>query len=442
MPIQLSEHFTYGKLLRFTFPSIVMMIFISVYSVVDGFFVAKFVGATPFAAVNIVWPFIMILGSIGFMLGSGGSALVAKTLGERKTQKANQIFSLLIYTIITCSFLFAVLGLLFIQKILIWLGVTGILLKNCLIYAKVLMPAVPALMLQVIFHTFMVTAERPKFGMVITILAGIVNFILDAVFILAFDYGLKGAALATVISQIIGGGIPLIYFMFPNKSLLRLGYTKIYVSALLKSCGNGISEFLSNISMSIVGMLYNYQLLRIAGENGVVAYGVISYVNFIFLASFIGYSVGSNPIISYHYGAKNKTELHNLLHKSLRLISIVAVIMTASAICSALPIARLFIGYNSQLMQITAHGFQIYALSFLLAGFNIYASAFFTALNNGLVSAFISVFRTMISECLCVIILPLFFGVEGIWAAIIVAEIMALVVSVVCIISFKPKYGY
>lgn len=442
MTIQLSDHFTYSKLLRFTIPSIIMVIFISIYSVIDGIFVAKFVGSTQFAAVNIVWPFILILGSIGFMFGSGGSALVAKTLGEAHHYKANRIFSLLIYTVIFLGITLGTLGFFTIEKMLKSFGIEGQLLKNCIIYADILMPAVPVLMLQVIFHTFLVTAERPKFGLIITIAAGVVNFVLDALFILVFKWGLAGAALATAASQIIGGLIPLFYFILPNKSPLHLGYTKFNPRVLIKAATNGLSEFMSNISMSIVGIVYNYQMLRLIGESGVVAFGIISYVNFIFWATFLGYGTGSNPIVSFHYGAGNKDELKNLFNKSLHLIAIAAIILTTTAEICATEIAKIFVGYDADLTAMTAYGFRIYAISFLLAGFNIYASAFFTALNNGLVSATISFCRTLVFECLCVMILPIFFGLNGIWSAIIFAEIMALIVSVYFFIGLKKRYGY
>ena len=442
MKIQLSDHFTYGKLLRFTAPSVVMVIFTSIYSVIDGLFVSNFVGSTPFAALNIVWPFIMILGAIGFMLGSGGSALVAKTLGEGHKFKARQIFSMLIYTTLIAGAVFATVGVLLAKSLIAALGVEGALFDDCLTYAYILFPAVPALMLQVIFQSFMVTAERPQFGLFITVFAGVANFVLDALFIIVWKWGLAGAAWATAASQIIGAVVPLIYFALPNKSLLRLGRTKYYSSALWKACSNGVSEFLSNISMSLVGILYNYQLLRLTGESGVIAYGIIGYVNFIFLATFLGYGVGTNPIVGYHYGAQNKAELHNLFGKSLRLIAVAAVVLTSIAEITAPLIAAVFVGYDAQLTAMTAYGFRIYAISFLLAGFNLYASAFWTALNNGLVSACISFSRTMIFECLCVLILPIFFGLNGIWAAIIVAETAALTVSVTFWIRLKSRYGY
>lgn len=442
MQIQLSEHFTYSKLLRFTAPSIAMMVFISIYSIVDGLFVSNFVGEIPFAAVNIVFPFFMILGAIGFMIGSGGSALVAKTLGEKKKFKANQIFSLLVYTTVAIGIFVSVLGVTFIKPIITALGVEKALLENCLAYSYILLPAVTPFMLQFIFQSFLITAERPTLGLCVTILAGGTNIVLDALFIIVFNWGLQGAAYATVISQIIGGIIPLIYFISPNKSALRLGKTKLYVTALVKACTNGLSEFMSNVSMSIVSILYNYQMLKMVGEGGVVAYGIVSYVNFIFLAVFLGYSTGSNPIVSYHYGAENTDELKNLFNKSLKIIGAFALVLTLSAEVSALQLAKIFVSYDAALLDMTAKGFRIYAVSFLLAGFNIYASAFFTALNNGLISAVISFCRTLVFECLCVLILPIFFGLTGIWSSIIVAEVLSLTVSICFWVKFKQTYGY
>jgi len=442
MVIQLSDHFTYGKLLRFTVPSVIMVIFTSIYSVIDGLFVANFAGATPFAAVNIVWPFIMIISAIGFMFGSGGSALVAKTLGESHNYKANRIFSMLIYLTMVVGIVFATVGLLLIKPILLACGVEGELLAQSMLYARILFPAIPALMLQVMFQSFMATAERPKLGLFVTVFAGVCNFILDALFIIVLKWGLAGAAWATAASQFIGAAIPLLYFAFPNKSLLHLGRTKLYIKALIKTCTNGASEFMSSISMSLIGILYNYQMLRFIGEDGVIIYGIITYVNFIFLAAFIGYTVGSNPIVGFHYGAGNKNELKSLLHKSLRLILAAAVILTFIAEISAPLIARIFVGKDAQLTAMTTYAFRIYSVSFLLSGFNIYASGFFTALNNGLISAVIAFSRTMIFECICVLILPILFGVNSIWSAITAAEIMALGVSFYFIKKMRGRYGY
>lgn len=442
MEIKLSEHFTFAKLLRFTAPSILMMIFTSIYSIVDGLFVANYVGATPFAAINIVFPFLMILAAVGFMFSTGGSALIAKTLGEKDGFMANQIFSMLVYGSIIFGAVVSAVALLVLEPVLAAFGVEGELMVQSLLYGRILLPFIPVFMLQFMFQSFMITAERPKLGMFITVSAGVANVAFDALLIVYFEWGIAGAAWATVIGEIIGGVVPLLYFACPNGSALRLVKTKLYLKALIKSCTNGLSEFLGQISMSVVGILYNYQLLRIAGESGVVAFGVISYVNFIFLSVFIGYAVGSNPIVSYHYGAGDKKELKSLLKNNVIFIGISAIILTLLAESSARLLAMIFISDDEVLLDMTTYGFRIYALSFLLAGFNIYASAFFTALNNGIVSAIISVVRTLVCECGCVMILPIFFALNGIWSAIIFAEVIALCVSVVLILKYRKKYGY
>ncbi|MBP3687258.1 MAG: MATE family efflux transporter [Alphaproteobacteria bacterium] len=442
MEIKLSEHFTFAKLLRFTAPSVLMMIFTSVYSIVDGLFVSNYVGATPFAAINIVFPFLMILAAVGFMFSTGGSALIAKTLGEKDRFKANQIFSMLVYVSVIFGVFVSVVALVILEPVLQAFGVEGELLVQSLLYGRILLPFIPVFMLQFMFQSFMITAERPKLGMFITVSAGLTNAALDALFIVYFEWGVAGAAWASVIGQIVGGIIPLLYFACPNSSSLRLVRTKFYVGALIKSCTNGLSEFLGQISMSVVGILYNYQLLRIAGEDGVVAFGVISYVNFIFLSVFIGFSIGSNPIVSYHYGAKDWGELQSLFKKNVSCIGAAAVVLTLVAELSARFLANIFVGFDETLLTMTTYGFRIYAISFLLAGFNIYASAFFTALNNGIVSAVISVTRTLVCECGCVMILPIFFGLNGIWSSIIVAEVIALSVSVTLILKYRKRYKY
>ena len=419
MNIQLSEHFTYGKLLRFTLPSIVMMAFSSIYGVVDGVFVSNFVGADPFAAVNLIMPFLMILGAVGFMLGTGGSALVAYMLGVGNERKANETFSLLIYVLITLGAIFTVFGLLFLESVARLLG-----------------------MLQNAFQSFLVTAERPHFGLYITIAAGVTNIVLDALFIAVLRLGVVGAALATTISQYIGGVIPLLYFIFPNKSKLRLCRARLDLRAIAKAGSNGASEFMTNISMSIVNMLYNWQLMRLMGSDGVAVFGVIMYVNFIFVSIFLGYSMGSAPIVGYHYGAGNRTELQGLLRKSLRLIGVLSAVLTAAAELLARPLAMIFVSYDANLLAVTQRAFAIYAISFLLVGFNIYASSFFTALNDGFASALISFARTLVFQIAAVVLLPLVLGVDGVWGAVIFAELLALFLSWYCFARNRKKYGY
>ena len=442
MNISLSDHFTYKKLLRFTFPSIIMMILTSFYGVVDGVFVSNFVGAEAFAAVNIIMPFLMILGAIGFMVGTGGSALVALTFGTGDEKKAQEIFSLLVYVLIAVGLLFTVAGEIFLVPMAKLLGADEALLPHCVRYGRILLLALIPFMLQNTFQSFLVVAERPQFGLVITIAAGLTNMILDAFFIAVLRLGIPGAAAATMISQSIGGLIPLVYFICPNKSRLRLGKTHMDVSALVKACTNGSSEFMTNISMSVVNMLYNWQLMRLAGANGVAVYGVIMYVSFIFAAVFIGYSMGSAPIVGYHYGAGNKDELKGLLKKSIRIIVIFEAVLTLTAELIAPLLAGIFVRYDAQLFEMTVQALRAYSLSFLLTGFNLYASSFFTALNNGFVSAAISFCRTMLFETSAVLVLPFLFGVSGIWYSICAAEVMAFLLALSFFVRKAKKYGY
>lgn len=440
--IRLSDHFYYRKLLRFTLPSIVMMIFTSIYGVVDGFFVSNFVGKTPFAAVNFIMPFLMILGAFGFMFGTGGSALIAKTLGEGDREKANRIFSLIVYTSLLTGIAIAVLGITFIRPVAMLLGAEGEMLDHCVTYGRIILIALPAYMLQFEFQSFFVTAEKPTLGLIVTIASGVTNMVLDALLVAVFPFGLVGAALATAMSQVVGGIVPLFYFFRKNSSLLSLGKTSFDGRALLKTCTNGSSELMSNVSMSLVGMLYNVQLIRYAGEDGVAAYGVLMYVNMIFLAAFIGYSVGTAPVIGYHYGAQNHTELKSLLRKSTLLIGICAAAMLALGELLAYPLSLLFVGYDEALMDMTLHGFRIFSFSFLFAGFAIFGSSFFTALNDGLTSALVSFLRTMVFQIAAVLLLPLVWELDGIWYSILVAEAMAVLTTLLFLILKRKRYRY
>ncbi|MCI8731236.1 MAG: MATE family efflux transporter [Lachnospiraceae bacterium] len=442
MNIQLSDHFDYKKLLRFTMPSIVMMIFTSIYGVVDGFFVSNFVGKTPFAAVNFIMPFLMILGAVGFMFGTGGSALIAITIGAGDRRRANRLFSLFVYVSAICGILIAVFGFLFIRPIASMLGAEGTLLDQCVSYGRILLPALPALILEYEFLSYFSTAEKPQLGLAFTIAAGVTNMVLDALFVAVFHWGLTGAAAATALSQAVGGIAPLFYFCCPNTSILRLTKTKFDGKALLKACTNGSSELMSNISMSLVSMLYNAQLIRYAGEDGVAAYGVLMYVNFVFLAAFIGYSVGAAPVIGYHFGAANHGEMQNLLKKSLIIIGICSITMFCLAELLAQPFSVIFVGYDPDLMALTQKGFRIFSFSFLFAGIAIYGSSFFTALGNGLISALISFLRTLLFQTAAVLIFPLLWGIDGIWISIAAAELMAAAVTALFLIKKRSKYHY
>lgn len=442
MRIQLSDHFSYKKLLLFTLPSIVMMVFTSIYSVVDGLFVSNYVGDTSFAAVNFIMPFLMIMGASGFMIGTGGSAVIAKTMGEGKIDKANRQFSFLIFFAIIIGITLTILGIILIQPIAILLGAKDELLNDCVIYARIILIALTGFILQNVFQSFCITAEKPRLGLLVIIVAGVTNMVLDALFVAVFRWGLVGAAVATAFSQFVGGFIPLIYFILPNKSLLRIKKAKFEGKVLFRTCTNGSSELMSNISMSLVGMLYNIQLLKLAGKNGVAAYGVLMYLNFIFMAIFLGYTIGIAPIISYHFGAKNNNELKNLLKKSLITIGICSVAMFCFSELLALPLSKLFVGYNEELYALTLRGFRICSFLFLFVGMSIFGSGFFTALNNGLISALISFLRTLVFQVILVLVLPIFFGTDGIWFSAVITEVMSLIVTAIFLIVMRRKYQY
>lgn len=442
--IQLSDHFTYGRLIHFTLPSIGMMIFMSIYGVVDGFFVSNYAGKTPFAAINLIYPLLSIFSTVGFIFGTGGSALVAKAFGEGDREKGNRYFSLFVYVCLVLGAIFAVVGILFVPYAATALGATGAMRDDAVLYARIILASLPMNVLQYLFQSFMVTAEKPMLGLWITVSSGMTNMVLDAVLVtlLPQEYKLAGAAVATAMSQVVGGLVPLIYFSRKNSSILRLGKTKYDGRAIWKACTNGSSEFMSNISMSLVGMLYNLQLIKYAGEDGVAAYGVMMYVSMIFAAVFIGYSIGTAPVIGFHDGAQNHDELHGLLRKSLIMIGLFGIGMIAAAELLAVPLSRIFVGYDPELMALTVSGFRIFGLSFGFMGFAIFFSSFFTALNDGITSAIISFLRTLVFQCAAVIILPLLWGIDGVWISIVVAEFMAVVLGAIFLIAKRKKYHY
>lgn len=442
MKIQLSDHFTYRKLIRFVLPSIIMMIFTSIYGVIDGLFVSNIVGKTSFAAVNFIWPVIMSLGGVGFMIGTGGSAIVGQLLGEGREEKARSVFSLMIYTTVVLGGLLTLLGLVIIQPIAQFLGAEGEMLSECVSYGRLLLLGTTAFMLQNVFQSFLVTAERPDLGLWFTIAAGVTNILLDWLFVGVISLGVEGAALATILSYLVGGVVPLLYFIFGSRGHLRLTACKVDWRALRKAFTNGSSELLTNLSMSLVNVLYNFQLLRLAGEDGVSAYGVIMYVNFLFVSFFIGYAVGTAPVISFHYGAGNCDELRNLRKKSLRLIVGFGVVMLIVSESLAWPLTKLFVGYNQALFDLTLRGFVLYSLSFLVCGIGIFGSSFFTALGNGGVSAVISFLRTLVFQLAALLLLPLWLEIDGVWLAIVVSELLATGVTVYFLVAKRKRYGY
>ncbi len=442
MAIRISEHFDYRKLLRFTLPSIIMMIFTSIYGVVDGIFVSNFVGKTAFTAVNFVMPVIMILGAVGFVFGPGGSAIVAKTMGEQEPDKANKQFSMVVYAAAITGVVLAVLGIIFLRPIVQMLGAEGEMLDTCVLYGSIILAATPAYVLQFAFQSFFITAEKPDLGLKVTVASGVANMVLDALLVAVFPLGIVGAALATALSQFIGGIFPLIYFARENPSALRLTKTKFHAKTLINTCTNGSSELLSNISISLVGILYNMQLLKHAGEDGVAAYGVLMYVNMIFLGIFFGYTMGTAPIVSYHYGAANHKELQSLRRKSLVIVGVSSMAMFVLAEVLARPLSMIFSSYDQGLLDMTVRAFIIFSFSFLFAGFGIWSSSFFTALNNGLVSAILSTMRTLVFQVGAVLILPVFMGIDGIWLSMVVAELLSVIVGCIFLFSLRKKYKY
>ena len=442
MKIQLSDHFTYGRLLKFTFPSIVMMVFTSIYGVVDGIFVSNFAGKTPFAAINLIMPYLMLTSVLGFMVGTGGTALISMTLGMGDKKKANEIFSLLTWVCIIGGIVLTALSMVFMRPVAILLGATGQMLEDCVTYGMIVQLALTAYILQYAFQSFCVTAEKPNLSLTMMVVAGVCNILLDALFVAVFRWGLVGAAVATTIAQITGAIIPIVYFICPNSSLLRLGKCRFDGKALLRTFTNGASELMSNLSMSLVSMLYNLQLMAWAGEDGIAAYGVIMYVNFAFMSVYIGFVIGAAPLVGYNHGADNRPELKNIFRKSLILLGAFSLVMTLLAEVTSAPLSKIFVGYDPKLYEITVRGFRIYSLSFLLCGFNLFGSSLFTALNNGLISAVISFFRTLICQIAAVMLLPLVLKLDGIWLSIVVAEFAALVLTVICFAKYRKRYHY
>lgn len=441
--IQLSDHFTLGRLYRFCLPSIIMMVFTSIYGVVDGYFVSNYVGKTPFAAVNLIMPFLMIIGGVGFMIGTGGSALVAKHLGEKDENQARRVFSMMMILTLILGVSISVLGIIFADKMALLLGADIEMLDYCVTYARTCLIFNTMFMFQNVFQSFLVTAERPKLGLVVIVAAGCTNMLLDFLFIAVFQLGVVGAALATGLSQTVGGLLPLIFFLRKdNGSKLHMVRTRLELRPVLQACSNGASELMTNISSSVVSMLYNHQLLTLAGENGVSAYGVLMYVSFIFAAVYIGYSIGTAPIVGYNYGAQNHAELRNIRVKSMRSMLIGGVIMVSLAELLAPVLAGIFVGYDKELFDMTVHAFRLFSFTFLLSGFNIWCSSFFTALNNGAISAAVSFLRTLVFQLAAVLILPIFFKLDGVWFSVAFAEVCAFIISVIFLIAKRKKYNY
>lgn len=443
MSIQLSDHFNYSRLIKFTLPSVLMMIFTSIYGVVDGFFISNYVGKTAFASANLIIPFLQILGGTGAMLGVGGSALVAKTLGEGNIQKARKYFTMMIYLMVATGIFFSVVGIVFLKPVAYFFGATDTMINDVVTYGTVCLIFNTALQAQYTFQSFLVVAEKPKFALTVILVAGVSNMILDYVFIAIFKMGIAGAALATGLSQCVAGILPFLWFVSKrNNSALRFVKTNFELKPIILACGNGGSEMLTSVSGSITGILYNRQLMRYAGENGVAAYGVVMYAAFVFLGVFAGYSQGSSPVMGYHYGAGNHKEMKNVMKRSLIMLSVSAVVLTLIAFLFAKPIASIFVGYDAELLDMTVRAFRICAVPLLTMWFNIYASAFFTSLNNGAVSAAISAVRSLALPVICIITLPMLFKLDGVWYSLVLSEFLSVIVSIYFVIKNKKKYNY
>ena len=440
--IRLSDHFTYGKLLRFTLPSICMMVFTSIYGVVDGLFVSNFVGKTPFAAVNLVMPFVMILGGMGFMIGTGGTALVSKLLGEGKQEEAHRTFSMLVLFTLLLGAVLSAVGIITMPAVSRLLGASDAMMADCVLYGRIVTGFTFAFMLQNVFQSFFIAAEKPRLGLFVTVAAGVTNMVLDALFIAVFNWGVAGAAIATGLSQCVGGVLPLIYFLRPNTSLLRLRPTALRLRPILQSCGNGSSELMSNLSSSLVGILYNWRLIAMLGEQGVAAYSVMMYVDFICLATFFGFSIGSAPVISYHHGAANHRELRSIFQKCMVLVLAASGMIVVLSEVISRPLSAAFVAYDSELLAMTVHGFRLFALCYLFCGLNVFASSFFTALCNGGISAMLSFSRTLVLRGGMVILLPLALKTDGIWLAVVAAEGIGAAMSLAVLWKKRKQYHY
>lgn len=443
MTIELSGHYGYGRLIKATLPMALMMIVVSVYSIVDGYFISNWAGSDAFAGMNLIWPPIAVVGAIGLMVGTGGSALVSKTFGEGHPEEARRIFTMMIRLTVISGIILGIICFILMPWLAKVLGADEAMMPHAILYGRILICVLPAYMLQMAFQPFFMVAERPHFGTALSILSGVTNIILDALFVAVFSWGLTGAALASCAGILLNAGIPIWFFSSKrNKTQLSFVPSRFDWKKILKSCSNGLSEFVGSIALSVVSMCYNWQLMRYIGANGVSAYGIIMYLGFIFAAIFIGYNMGVSQIIAYNYGAGNKPELRSLLKKSLVIIGIVGVTITAIAELSSDVVADIFVGYDAELRDLTSYATRIYMLSFLICGFNMFCSAWFTSLNNGIVSAIGAFVRTLVFEFACVFILPLLFGIEGIWVAVNVAELLSLFLTISLIIGFRTRYGY
>lgn len=439
----LGGHYGARRLFISSLPLIGMMVLISIYSIVDGLFVSNLVGTTAFAALNLIWPAIGLVGALGLMVGTGGAALVSKTLGEGDEPRANRYFSMFVEFILLLSVVLAVPLLVWMEPLAVAIGAEGEMVRQCAIYGRICAAGMPAFMMQMGIQPFFMVAGRPRMGTWISLVSGLLNIGLDALFIIVCGWGLAGAAAGSMLACCFGGFYPLWYFSSRfNRSSLAFKATGFEFGPLAKACSNGLSEFVGNISFNIVSMCYNWQLMRFYGENGVAAYSVILYLGFIFVAVYSGYNMTVTPLVGFNFGAGNKRELRSLLRHSLTLMLVLGVLLAGTAELLAGPAARLFVGYDSELTALTVHATRLYAPSFLITGLTLFVSAWFTGLNNGPVSALASFSRTFVFELSCVFLLPVLLGVNGIWLSAPAAEILSLFLGAALLLRFRSRYGY
>lgn len=440
MNIELAGHYGYRRIVGSVLPSIGMVLITSIYSIVDGFFVANFAGKTGFAAINLTFPAIMMIGSLGLMIGTGGAALVAKIKGEGYPQKANRVFSMLVQFGVALGVVLGVALAIAAPAVARWLGADEPMMEDCILYIRLNMIGMPGFVLQCAFQSFYMAAEKPQLGTLMSAVAGVTNIVLDAVLVWALGMGVTGAAIATAAGCTIGGLFPVYYFASRhNKGSLRIVPTRIIWPYIGKACTNGLSEYVGSIAMNIVTICYNLQLMHYIGEDGVSAYGVVMYIAFIFAAVFIGYNIGITPVIGYHYGARDISEQRSLFHKTIIIISILGILMTITAELFAGQLAHIFVGHDTELTELTIHGMRLNLLAFLICGINMFVSALFTGLNNGYVSATASFARTLVFEMICVWLLPSIWGIDGIWVAWPIAEVLALLLCTLLVIRFAPQ---
>lgn len=441
MTNSIAQKFNVFTLLKFAFPTMVMMVFMSLYTIVDGIFVSRLVGSNALSAVNIVYPVISLLIACGIMLSTGGSAIVARQMGEKREQEARENFSMLAVVSVLTGIVILVLGLMFLEPICRILGGTPVLLEDCKIYLGVLLGFGPLTMLQMLFQTFFVTAGKPGLGLGLTLTGGVVNMVLDYVFMGPMQMGVLGAALATGLGQAIMAVAGVVYFL-KVKGNLYFVKPVFRGNILLQSCGNGSSEMVSNLSTAVVTFLFNITMLKLAGEDGVAAITIVLYGQFLFTALYLGFSMGVAPVVSFNYGNQNHAQLKRIYKICIGFILGSSVFILGIALLFSEPIVGIFTGEENHTYELAVEGFFQFSFNYLFAGINIFASALFTSLSNGKISAIISFCRTFVFITVSIVLLPRVMGITGVWLSVPLAELVTLFISITYLKGQKEVYHY